>query len=101
MAEAAEAKGAALDADTDALVYRHLQRMKQAYCAVFVAGNATPGDVKAVMQDLMFYAKADVHFFNDTRLQDVYAGRKQVMQRIFEHTNMSVDHLMKYHLETK
>lgn len=100
---AARVEDAAYDKakDADAAVAAHLRRSQSAYRAVFVAGNATPGDVDFVMRDLMWFAKVDQHFFNDTRLQDVYIGRKQVIQRIVEYTRFDHDTLVKRYVEAQ
>ena len=89
---AAEAQAKAQQT-SDALITAHMQRMRQAYIAVFEAGNPTRGDIEFVMQDLFWFAKGDVHYFTDARLQDVMAGRKQVLQRITEYTRLDFDTL--------
>lgn len=85
----------------DAAVVAHLARTEQAYRAVFIAGNASPDDVDFVMRDLSWFSKIDTHYFPDTRLQDVYIGRKQVMQRIMEYTRLDHDTLVKRYIETQ
>jgi hypothetical protein len=74
-------------------VHAMMQRSKSAYKRVFETGNANPDDVEFVMKDLMFFARSDEHYFSDARVQDVMAGRKQMLQRIFEYTSIDVDTL--------
>jgi hypothetical protein len=93
VANAAAKEQETAKATTDALLAAHIKRTKQAYIAVFEAGNPTRGDIEFVMQDLFWFVKGDVHFFNDARLQDVMAGRKQVLQRITEYTKFDFDTL--------
>ena len=85
----------------DDAVQAHLRRCKEVYTRVFVEGNATEDDLDFLFRDLAFFAKADQHFFPDTRLQDVYIGRKQVVQRIVEYTRLDFDTLVKRYIETQ
>lgn len=93
VAEAAAAAQSEAQKSSDALIQAHMQKMRQAYIAVFEAGNPTRGDIEFVMQDLFWFAKGDVHYFTEARLQDVMAGRKQVLQRIIEYTRLDFDTL--------
>lgn len=100
-AQRAESRAYEAQVEQDAAVQAHLQRCKQVYTRVFVEANATKDDVDFLMRDLAFFVKADQHFFGDTRLQDVYIGRKQVMQRIVEYTSLNFDTLVARYIETQ
>lgn len=85
----------------DEAVLAHLRRCKEAYSRVFVGGNPTKDDLDFVLRDMTFFAKADTHFFSDIRVQDVFAGRKQMMQRIVEYTSLDYNTLVKRYIETQ
>jgi len=85
----------------DDAVQAHLRRCKEVYTRVFVGGNASKDDLDFLLRDLAFFARADQHFFPDTRLQDGYIGRKQVVQRIVEYTSLDFGTLVKRYIETQ
>lgn len=86
---------------TNAAVEAHLRRMKQAYVAVFESGNPTRGDLEFVLKDLFWFVQGGTHYFADARLQDVMAGRKQVLQRIVEYTRFDFTTLHKMYVEAQ
>lgn len=101
VAKAAEERQAAAEKSDAARIEAHMRRMKQAYTAVFETGNPTRGDIEFVMQDLFWFVRGDEHYFKDARLQDVMAGRKQVLQRITEYTKLTFDTLYRKYAETQ
>lgn len=101
VAQRAESSALETQAQQDDAVRAHLQRCKQVYTRVFVEANATKDDVDFLMRDLAFFVKADQHFFGDSRLQDVYIGRKQVMQRIVEYTSLDFYTLVTRYIESQ
>lgn len=101
VAEAVEKESEASVAQSAEFIAAHLRRMKSAYVAVFEAGNPTRADLDFVMKDLFWFARGNVHYFTDARLQDVMAGRKQVLQRIAEYTRFDFDTLHKMYATTQ
>lgn len=100
---AQRAEDAAYDskASEDEAIAAHLRRTKEVYVRVFKGGNASQDDLDFLMRDLAFFTKADQHFISDPRLQDVFIGRKQVLQRIVEYTSLDFDTLVKRYIETQ
>lgn len=98
--KAEEAVKGKQEAYEDAVV-RHLARCREAYSRVFVGGNAGKDDVDFVMRDLAWFAQIDQLFFADARMQDVYIGRKQMLQRISEYTSLDHATLVKRYIETQ
>lgn len=86
---------------SDEAVIAHLRHAKEVYTRVFKGGNASEDDLDFLMRDLAFFAKADQHFISDTRLQDVFIGRKQVLHRIVEYTSLDFDTLVRRYIETQ
>lgn len=100
---AAELEGARYDAqvEQDDAVIAHLRRTKEVYTRVFKNGNASKADVDFLMRDLNWFAGSDVHFYQDAREQDRYAGRKEVMQRVLEYTGLDMEVLIRRYIETQ
>lgn len=88
-------------ASNDELVAAHIRRTKEVYSRVFIGGNPTDDDLDFLMKDLAHFARQDTLFFTNTRLQDVFIGRKQVLQRIVEYTSLDHDTLLKRYIETQ
>jgi hypothetical protein len=68
--------------------YASFKETVLAYKRVF---NTPEGE--AVIADMRTHAMSDQHFFPDSRVQDVMAGRKQALQRIVEYRDTPVEEL--------
>lgn len=87
--------------DQDDAVQAHLRRCKEVYSRVFVSGNPTKDDLDFFIKDLAWFVQLDTHYYADQRLQDVFIGRKQVMQRIVEYTSLDHSTLVKRYIEAQ
>ncbi len=87
--------------DEDEAVSAYIRRMQAAYKGVFSTGTTTQDDLDFVMQDLAWFAKQDQHFFSEVRMQDLHAGRKQVLQRVMEYTRLDHDTLLLKYIEAQ
>jgi hypothetical protein len=70
---------------------RFLSRRKQAYVTVFDPNSV---DAQKVLRDLMRFCRAyETTFHADPRIHAVLEGRREVLLRITNHTNMTPDQL--------
>lgn len=83
---------------TDEATRRFVERRKLAYVRLF-NGEAQDGDAKLVMADLTRFCRGAVTTFHpDPRVHALLEGRREVWQRIVEHTQLDPSTLFrKYH----
>lgn len=71
-----------------------IRARKVAYGRVFVDGNSTADDRKIVMDDLKNFCREDRSTYTaDPRKSDFLAGRREVILRVNDHIERSVDEL--------
>lgn len=72
-----------------------LRARKLAYLRVFVDGNSTPEDRAMVRNDLSNFCRKTRSTYNkDPRLSDHLGGRREVVLRIDDHIELTVDELV-------
>ena len=72
-----------------------LRARKMAYMRVFVDGNSTPEDRAMVRTDIANFCRKNRSTYNkDPRLSDHLGGRREVVLRIDDHIELTVDELV-------
>lgn len=72
-----------------------LRARKMAYMRVFVDGGSTAEDRKMVLADLANFCRKTRSTYNkDPRLSDHLGGRREVVLRIDDHIELTVDELV-------
>lgn len=96
------------EAEKDNEIVAYLDRRALAYRRVFTPGTSDQEDIDIVLNDLMYFCKFRVSTFNvedgahALTLMHMKEGRREVMQRIIDHSRLSVDALVsKYTDATK
>ena len=76
-----------------------LEQRRQAYARLFTLGIPMGGDVEIVMDDLFKFCRgAETTHHPDRAVSDMLAGRREVLLRILEHTELPFEELFKrYH----
>lgn len=82
--------------DKDTSLHKFLERRKTAYAAVFSTTACTPDDLEFVMLDLANFCRAYRPTFHpdNQKIQDLQEGRREVYQRIVDHTCLSHEALL-------
>ena len=87
----------------EAQVQDYLDRRRRAYASVFAKGHTDQEDIDIVLNDLAFFCRAFSPTFNPNdgdhaeTLMKIKEGRREVYQRILDHTRLSRDTLfLKY-----